>query len=300
MLDRLERKLGKYAIPNLMLYVIGGYFIGYLLYFGNDNYLGFISLEPYMIIHKFQIWRIISWVLLPPISDSGPLTILWAVIMMVLYYNLGTALERTWGTFKFNLYIFGGILFTVIGAFLLYGIVPLLGMQTYLIGEYFSTYYINLSIFLAFALCYPEMKVYLYFIIPVKMKYMAIIYCVIATVNFIDGSIATKIALGASLLNFIIFFIMTKSWHYLNPKEIHRKQKFRREAQARPRYGADTSRGFYGDRGPSINAGTSHHKCAVCGRTELTNPELEFRFCSKCNGNYEYCQDHLFTHEHIH
>ncbi|SCZ77438.1 rhomboid family intramembrane serine protease [Pseudobutyrivibrio xylanivorans] len=285
MLDKLEKKFGKYAIHNLTIYLLAAYAIGYLLEFGQQftgvPYLNYIWFEPYLIL-KGQVWRLFTWVLIPPSNTN----IIFAVIMFILYYQLGTALERTWGAFRFNVYIFGGMLFTVIGAFIMYLFVgPLIP-----VGGFISTYYINLSIFLAFSVCYPDLQVMLYFIIPIKMKWMSIFYLVI-----VGYSIVQYIAMGwwfaampivASLLNWFIFFMMTKNLQRYNPKDIHRRAEFRRQATP--------PRTQYRDGTP-----IARHKCAVCGRTEISNPELEFRFCSKCNGNYEYCSEHLFTHQHI-
>ena len=146
-LNKLERKFGRYAIHNLTMYLLGGYVIGYGIYYLMPNLLNWLTLEPGMIL-RGQVWRIVSWVLIPP---SG--RFLTIVIMMLLYYSLGNALERTWGAFRYNVYIFSGILFTVIGAFILYAITGgLVGL-----GIFFSTYYINMSIFLAFAASYPDM-----------------------------------------------------------------------------------------------------------------------------------------------
>ncbi len=285
MLNKLEKKFGKYAIPHLINYLIGGYAIGYLFYFGstitNTNFISLMTLEPYYIIHGLQFWRIITWVMIPPNQN-----IIFALIMMLFYYQLGSVLENTWGTFRFNVYIFGGILATILGAFVLYGINFLVMGQLASVGSAFSTYYINMSIFLAFAACYPDMEVRLYFLIPIKMKWMAIVYGVLVLVDFVGSGWSQRVAIICSLLNFIVFFLSTRNYRQINPKEIHRKQTYRRAAAPPPTH----------DRGGNPIA---RHKCAICGRTELTNPELEFRFCSKCNGNYEYCQDHLFTHNHV-
>lgn len=288
MLEKLEKKFGRYAINNLIIYLLIGYAIGYLLQFGQRftgvGYINYLTLEPYYIL-RGQVWRLISWVIIPP--DTS---VIWAVIMFMLYYQLGTTLERTWGAFRFNVYIFGGMLFTVLGAFIVFAIyggsIPagLIGMTT-------STYYINLSIFLAFSTCFPDMQVLLYFIIPIKMKWMSIFYLVIIGYEVVKylvaGAIFAAVPIIASLLNFFIFFMMTRNMSRFNPKDIHRRAEFKRAATP--------PRTQYRDGTP-----IARHKCAVCGRTELTNPELEFRFCSKCNGNYEYCSDHLFTHTHIH
>lgn len=291
MLNKLEKKLGKYAIPNLIMYLLGGYVIGYLLYFGsvstNLNFISFMTLEPYQIIHNFQFWRLITWVMIPPSTSN----LFFAFIMMVFYYQLGMTLERTIGTFRFNVFIFGGMFFTVIGAFVLYALVSAGAITTVygatLIGGAFSTNYINMSIFLAFAMCYPRERVLLFFLIPIEMRWLAVVYAGIAFLNVFSGSWAIRIAIVSSLLNVLIFFFSTHNLNRVNPREIHRRNAYKRAAT--PEW----------ERPNRSGQPVARHKCAICGRTELTNPEMEFRFCSKCNGNYEYCQDHLFTHQHV-
>ena len=280
-LNKMERKIGKYAIPNLMIYLIAAYCIGFVIYTVNPNFMLMLTLSPYHILHG-QVWRLITWILMP--TDTRVFSLL---IMALLYYQLGSALERSWGAFRFNVYIFGGMLFTVIGAFILYGIYAAAGtgsLETIsLISSLtFTTNYINLTIFLAFAVMYPEMQILLFFIIPVKMKWMAVVYAVLIAINLILTSWGGRIAIIMSILNFLIFFLSTRNYRRVSPKEIHRKQVFKAQMRE-PRRGSMVTK----------------HKCAVCGRTELDDPNLEFRFCSKCDGNYEYCQDHLFTHQHI-
>ena len=281
-IDKLERKFGRFGIPNLTIYMIVCYVIGYALMIVNPGILNWLSLEPAYIL-RGQVWRLVTWVLYPP-STSG---VLWfAIAVLFFYYPIGTSLERTIGTFKYTLYILSGVIFTILGAFILYF---LLGGNV-LVGNVFSTYYISLSTFLAYAMCYPDMQVLLMFIIPVKMKWMAIFYVVIVVYEVIQyvmaGAWYLVIPIVASLLNFIIFYFGTKDFSRYNPKEIHRRNEFRRamEPQGRMKSGSGS---------------VTKHKCAICGRTELDDPNLEFRFCSRCNGNYEYCQDHLFTHTHV-
>lgn len=276
-IDKMERKFGKYAIHGLMKYVIACYIIGYVIAFAAPQLLSVLTLEPFMVFHHGQVWRLISWVLIPPSRSN----IIFVVIMLILYYQLGTVLEQTWGAFRFNLYIFGGVIFTILGALLLYVI---LGVNMPVsIGASFSTYYINMTIFLAFAVCYPNMRVMLYFLIPIKMKWMALVYGVLIAYEFVTcGSWAGRVAIFASILNFLIFFLATRNLKAYSPKEMRRKQNFKKQTR-QPRNGG----------APYI------HKCAICGRTELDDPNLQFRFCSKCKGNYEYCQDHLFTHKHV-
>ena len=277
-LDKLERKLGRYAIPNLTVYLLAGYVIGCGIIYLMPNLIGWLTLEPALIL-RGQIWRIISWVLIPP--TTNPISLLFLVL---LYYSLGTALERTWGTFRYNVYIFSGILFTVIAVFILYSVFfALYGTEVPLssIGLV-STNYITMSIFLAFAAIYPDMEVLLYFVLPIKMKWMALVYAAMALYYFITGGIVSRVAIAASLLNFVIFFLSSRNMRRFGPREQARKAKFRKQSRPHMTY-----------------AGGARHRCAVCGRTELDDPNLEFRFCSKCKGNYEYCQDHLFTHEHV-
>lgn len=281
-IDKLERKFGRFGIPNLTIYMIVCYVIGYALMIVNPGILNWLSLEPAYIL-RGQVWRLVTWVLYPP-STSG---VLWfAIAVLFFYYPIGTSLERTIGTFKYTLYILSGVIFTILGAFILYF---LLGGNV-LVGNVFSTYYISLSTFLAYAMCYPDMQVLLMFIIPVKMKWMAIFYVVIVVYEMIQyimaGAWYLVIPIVASLLNFIIFYFGTKDFSRYNPKEVHRRNEFRRamEPQGRMKSGSGS---------------VTKHKCAICGRTELDDPNLEFRFCSRCNENYEYCQDHLFTHTHV-
>lgn len=270
-MNKLERKFGRYGIPNLSLYLIVCYVIGFVFSYFQPAVLSYLTLEPYYILQG-QIWRIVSWVLVPPESLS-----LFTVIMLFFYYSLGTTLENTWGSFRYTLYILTGIIATVLGAFILYFV---LGGGKLFGGSLFSTYYINMSIFLAFAVAYPEMRVMLYFIIPIKVKWMGILYAVFIAFSFFQNPWPGKVAIIASLANFFIFLFGNRNFRRITPKEIKRRNKFKQETKKA--------------------TGVTKHKCAVCGRTEKDSDTLEFRFCSKCDGNYEYCQDHLFTHEHVH
>ena len=122
------------------------------------------------------------------------------------------------------------------------------------------------------------------------MKWLSIFYVVILgytiVADILGGNWVSTVPIIASLLNFVIFYLSTRNYRRFDPKEIHRRNEFKRQATP--------PRSQYRDGTP-----IARHRCAVCGRTEISNPELEFRFCSKCNGNYEYCSDHLFTHTHV-
>ncbi len=291
-LNKMERKFGKYAIPNLSLYLIMGYILGYVLLFVSPAALDFLTLNPYLILHG-QIWRLVTWIIIPPSRLD-----LFTIVMLMFYYSVGTSLERTWGTFYYNVYLLMGMLFTIIGSFLVMGIsyVPgvryndmrtlVYGTENYfrMVAGSFSTYFVNMSIFLGFAATFPDVQVLLMFIIPIKVKWMGIAYAILLGVQFLQSDIVGMIVIGASLLNFVLFFMMTRSSGIgmrFSPQQVKRRHDYNREIKrAKP-------------------MSVAKHKCAICGKNSEDNPEAEFRFCSKCNGNYEYCQDHLFTHTHV-
>lgn len=294
-LDKAERKFGKYAIDNLSLYIIIAYIIGYILQMTGT--MDFLRLNPYEVLHG-QVWRIVTWVIVPP-SSFG----IFTIIMLFFYYSLGRNLESTWGAFRYNVYIFSGWIFTIIGAFLLYVFFAYGSPNNpeevgYVISMYISTYYVNMSIFLVFAALYPNMHVLLYFIIPVKIKWMAVLYAVIMVMDvFSTGALPIIIIRGvillASLLNFILFFFGSKDMGKYAHAQRKRRADFRESVNQAMNSGHTSS--------SASTAGPvriSKHKCAICGRTELDDADLEFRFCSKCNGNYEYCNEHLFSHIH--
>ena len=287
-----ERKFGKYAIRNLSFVLVMCYAVGYLLeLFDRSGLLiSYLTLNPYAILHG-QIWRLVTWVLIPP-SSGG---LFFTLLMLYFYCSIGTSLERTWGTYRYNVYLFQGMLFTIAGSFLLMGYCYLFKPEISLLGavltidspaEYFtiiammfSTYYINMSIFLAYAATFPDAQVLLMFIIPIRVKWLGVIYAVMLLFQFLGTNVYGKFAIGASLLNFVVFFLTSRNMMHLNPKQSHRRQEFKRDVRR--------------------NTGITKHKCAICGRTEVDSPQMQFRFCSKCDGNYEYCEEHLYTHTHI-
>lgn len=281
-----ERKFGKYAIRNLSFVLVCCYAVGYLLELvdRSGTLILYLTLDPYAVLHG-QVWRLVTWILIPPPSGN----LFFTLLMLYFYCSIGTTLERTWGTYRYNVYLFQGMLFTIVGSFLMMGYnylfhaesVAAVGAEYYFLVSslYFSTYYINMSIFLAFAATFPDVQVLLMFIIPIKVKWLGVIYAVMLLFEFFQRSVDGKFAIFASLLNFVVFFFTSRNVMHLRPKEIHRRQEFKRDVRR--------------------NTGITKHKCAICGRTEVDSPELQFRFCSKCDGNYEYCEEHLYTHMHV-
>ena len=273
-LNKMERKFGKYAIPNLTFWLIGAWILGFIIQYTMPEVQKMLILEPAMIL-RGQIWRIVSWLLVPP-----PVHILFLIFFLSCYYFIGISIEQAIGTFRYNVYLIGGMLCSILGSFVLFGFYYFVkGMAVSGIGYYFSTEYITMSRFMDFAVIYPNVEFRLYFIIPIKAKWMGIVDAVWMAFMFISSNAAGRTAILASLLNFLIFFFSTRNYKRVSPKEMHRKQVYRQQMRQAENI--------------------TRHKCAICGRTERDGADLEFRFCSKCDGNYEYCQDHLFTHQHI-
>ena len=187
----------------------------------------------------------------------------------------GTAdVESFWGTFRFNVYFFMGVIGHVLAALLIYIITG----QVYIL----TTDYLNFSLFFAFAATFPEMQFSLFFVLPIKAKYLALFDGLYFVYGFLFGGMSQRIAIVMSLLNFIVYLFMSRGSR-LNPKEIRRKQVFHSQMREAQKTAEKIGR----------------HRCAVCGRTEEDDPNLVFRYCSKCEGDYEYCQDHLYTHKHV-
>ncbi|MGN0248294.1 MAG: hypothetical protein ACI4C0_03260 [Lachnospiraceae bacterium] len=297
---KLEQKYGKYAIPNLTFYLIICYAIGYLLQLASlynpamSGLMSYMTLDIYAILHG-QIWRIFTWLLIPPGGFD-----LFTLVMLYCYFSIGTLLERTWGTFRYNVFMFMGIIFTIIGAVILYVFIWIFGqslgagilegaelLKTVSAGysSMFSTYYISMSIFLAFAMTFPDSQMLFMFVIPIKAKVLGIFYVAIMAYTIFSAfaanvfyGIVTATVILFSLFNVLVFFIVTRK-SFRTPTQIKRQREFQKRAM-RPK-------------------NITRHKCAICGRTEESDPDETFRFCSKCDGNYEYCSKHIYTHTHV-
>ncbi|MGN0300795.1 MAG: hypothetical protein ACI4C2_05535, partial [Lachnospiraceae bacterium] len=223
LLDKMEKKLSRYAISNITLYLIICYAFGYAIELINPLFLNYLTLEPAKILHG-QIWRLITWVIVPPSSSN----LFFVLIMLYFYYSVGRSLEHVWGTYKLNVYLFSGIIFTIIGAFLLWAITSLMGYGGMVgFGYFFSTYYINMSLFLAYAFTFPDMYVMLFFILPIKVRALGIIYIILMVVSIIQGGLVTGIVIISSLLNFAIFFLLYRRTFRRSPKQIKRQMEYK-------------------------------------------------------------------------
>lgn len=279
-MTKMERKFGKFAIPNLTVILIICFVLGYMIQIFQPDAIYVINLNPEKIIQG-QVWRLITWVIMPP----GQANILM-IITLMFYFHVGRTLENAWGDFKYTMYILSGVIFTSIGVVGTYLVMKLCGFTEYasLYAAYsdVSTYYLCMSMFLAYAFMFPDMQVLLYMIIPIKVKwlgYLDIAYLIYAVLSYgVMGYYPGMVTVIMSVLNFILFYFLMRGKTRVSAAHRKRKKTYKREI-----------------RETQI---LTRHKCAICGQTEEDNPNLEFRYCSRCNGNYEYCQNHLFTHEH--
>lgn len=280
--NKLERKFGRYSIKNLPFVMLvlcaASYAIKYISQIIGINLIDILVLDPIRIVTKGQIWRLVTWLLIPP-EDTN---IIFVIIMLLFYYSISKSLVMVWGSFKYNLYIICGFIFTILGAFILWGIGTFIPVY-FNPWQYFTTYYVNMSIFLAYAATFPENKIFLMMVLPIKVKWLGIVYGAILIINCIMyANIVTWpliVVIVCSLLNFVLFYFVILGKVKTKVRQAKNNIRVEREQQMRARI--------------------TKHKCAICGRSEETNPELTFRFCSKCNGNYEYCNEHLFTHTHV-
>lgn len=259
-LDKLEKKFGKFAIKNLMTYIVllNGIVLLLIYLYPQGNVISSLMLIPSLVM-KGQIWRLITFAFIPP--DTS---IFWALFALYFYYLIGAGLEQEWGSFKFNIYYFMGMIATIIAAFIT--------------GGGATAQYINMSLFLAFAYIYPDFEILLFFILPVKVKYLAWLYWAFIGYSLVFQSIPLKVAALASIVNFLVFFGREIFSNIGRRKKVYDNRKHFDYAPHKKTY---------------------IHKCTVCGITEKDNPNMEFRYCSKCDGDHEYCMDHLYNHEHI-
>lgn len=284
-LDRMERKYRKYAIPNLMYYIIILYALGFVVEVAAPNlYVQYLALDAAAIL-RGEVWRIFTFIIQPPTGSF-----IFIFFSLYLYYMIGKMLEYQWGAFKFNLYFFSGLILHVLAC-----------IAIYLVTGYnlsYGTMYLNMSLFFAFAALFPDVQFLLFFIIPIKCKYLGYANGLYFIITIVAGFVvplgsptwlslarfgivalpANSVAALVSFLNFIIFFLAMRR-NQFSPKEIKRRRSYEKKVRV-------------------AAAKSIQHKCVICGRTEKDGENLEFRFCSKCAGNLEYCQDHLFTHEH--
>ena len=277
--DRFCARHPNFGIPRLMLYVVAGNVLVYLLALltsaKNPAALSFLTFNLSGLL-RGEVWRIVTFVFFP--MSTNPFLLF---LSLYLYYWIGSVLEREWGTARFTIYYLSGVLLTVIGAVLASLITGNYGLTV------IGAQYVNLSLFLAFAVLFPDMQLLIFFIIPVKMKWLGIIdgafFLFEVISSAIQGYWIGVILPLVALLNFVIFV-----WpEVIRLLGIQKRRHSRQAVDFRQAVRQQQQQKGY------------HHKCAVCGRTDTDYPDLQFRYCSKCAGYHCFCQDHIFTHVHF-
>ena len=280
--DRFCFKHRNKGIPNLMLYLCIGTAVIYLFSTVMNSYVlyAWLGFDRELILQG-QIWRLFTYPLLTYRSN-----ILMQLLYLVCYYSLGRAMENVWGTLRFNLFYLTGVL--------------MMDIYCMIFGGQADVYYLNMSLFLSYATLYPDAHFLLFFIIPVKAWVFAVFDLLIVLLGLISNPFPINLFSVISLANYFLFFgkdvinILPLTWR-ANASRLFRKKEKKQSASKVV---------------PFPNAGSYEatmakpkdpytHRCTVCGRTDVTDPDLEFRYCSRCNGFHCYCEDHISNHQHI-
>ena len=267
-IQRFCYKHPNFGIKNLMKYIIIANGAFWLINAVNPLVLSYLSFDPALIL-RGQVWRLISFAFYPPSTS------LLAFIVFYFYYWVGSTLEQYWGTAQFNLYYFTGILLTVVFGFAVYFIS---GIRLRI-----DATYIYLSMFFSFAALFPDMEVLLFFILPIKMKYLAYFDAAIFVFGIITGSFPLNLLPVVAVLNFLIFCggdLFSRIPRSASKSTV----SFRRESR---KIKQEQKSNLY------------THKCAVCGKTDAEYPNLEFRYCSRCAGYHCFCEEHINNHIHF-
>jgi hypothetical protein len=256
LLDRLEKLIRPVAIQNITLYLIFGQIFAFGASFVGQISLGPIMLLPVLVL-KGEIWRLVTFLFVPPNAHPALIAFAWYI-----FYLMGDVLERFWGTARYNLFLLIGWGATILVAFVTpYSLVT----NAFLAG----------SVFLAFAWLNPNFELALFFILPIKVKWLALVAWLGYGYSLVVGPMAVRLSVVAVVLNFLLFFgrdiiLLLKSRNRSRTAHVERERL----------------------------ASEPRHNCLICGKTDQTHPMEDFRYCSKCAGAACYCQDHIRSHQH--
>lgn len=270
-LRRLEQKLAPYALQHLTVAIIAVQVLVFVVIHIQPNpqkeaaALERLVLVPSLVLQG-EWWRMLTFVAIPSVTGKSLLSPIWAFFAWYVFYLMGTTLENLWGTFRYNLYLLIGYVATVAAAFAF----P---------DAYATNFYFLESVFLAFAFLFPEFQFLLFFILPVKVKWLALLLWLQYAFLLITGPWMIRMMILAAISNFVLFF-----WRDI----------FDRLSQRRRRMTQQTKHFVAAKKQPAYR-----HRCTVCGVTDKTNPDEDFRYCSKCAGQHAYCSKHIREHEHI-
>lgn len=271
-LDRLDRRYGRHAVPNLTLWLLAGQAMVFLAQYvgpkarfggGAMEIAASLALDPQK-VYAGEWWRLFTFPFLAPLGEWP----LFAIFYFLIFFYLGSTLEAAWGAFRYNAYLGIGYVATVAVAFLADAISPGAGA---VVGDY-----IYWSLFLAFARLRPDFEILLFFVLPVKMRYLAWFVWAGYALQVLLGPWNVKMMAVAAVANYFAFFGFDLVGQ---AKQVRRRRQQKAKA---------------------VNATEKvAHECRVCGLTSAMAPRAAFRYCSKCAGQQCYCPDHLKDHEHV-
>ncbi len=290
------------GIPNLMLYItIGSAVVYFMTAMAGNTALYEVLRFDYHAVLRGQVWRLFTYVFTyQALSPS----ILLVAISLLCYYSLGAAIERVWGTFRFNMFYLTGIVLMDVYAMALGGI-PAFVQGTPVDCSFVyvdMVYYLNLSLLIAFATLYPDAHFLFMFIVPVKAWIFGLLYLVLTLYDIYDFTFNWLISPMfphnlfplVAIANYFLFF--GKDVKNLIPiARRPRRQKAKQTGTTIPFPGAERPAA----QAPKPKPAPYMHRCTVCGKTDVSDPELEFRYCSRCNGYFCYCQEHISNHTHV-
>lgn len=277
-LDRFCYKHPRLGIPNLMMYIVIGNIAVYLL----DNFSGgacsaMLAFIPAGIL-RGQLWRLVTFIFVP----ASGYNLIFFALFLYMYYFIGNMLEREWGSVKFTVYYGIGVLANIV-----VGLVLSVMYGANYAWSVVSVDYLNMSLFFAFAALYPDLQFLLFFIIPVKAKWLAWIdaafFALSIATSLLNLSWTGVVLPLVAIANFLLFFWEDAARIFGRVRHQHSRQTINFKKATRD---VKKEKGYL-------------HKCAVCGITDADDPDMEFRYCSKCNGYYCYCMNHINNHVHI-
>ena len=277
-IDRFCQRNRNFGIPRMMLFIVIISAVVFLLHgVGGFSLLNILAFHPALIM-RGEIWRLVTWVFTPVNTN-----VIWVAVSLYFYYFVGSTLEREWGAGKFTIYYIFGILLNIIFGFIMW--------YVFNTPAWLNPAYLNLSMFFAFATLFPEVTIRLFFVIPIKVKWLALVNAVFFLINIIVGVVEGQIFLAflpaVAILNYVLIcgddllsYIKPRVKAHTSPQVV----SFKKAAKQAKRDLADKP---------------YRHKCAVCGKTDTEYPDLEFRYCSRCNGYHCFCIDHINNHIHF-
>ena len=276
LIDRFCDHHPNFGIPNLMRYLTIANVVFWILGTANPVLVKYLCFDAELIL-RGQLWRLLTFMIYPP--SMGIL----AFLVFYFYYWMGSTLEQYWGTPQFNIYLLIGWFLTVVYGFLVYflgGDQIRMYARSY---QYIDAQYLYLSMFFSYAALFPDQQVLLFFFIPIRMKYLALIDAAYFVLAVVTNPFPFNLLPVVAVLNFVIFFSGTL-----------RKTLSRRQSRATINF-RQASRKIRREQREQLY----HHKCSVCGRTDTDYPGLEFRYCSRCAGYHCFCIDHINNHIHF-